>query len=159
MSRSHAWIRRGEVRIDPKPLNWGQSLTMMGAIRLKGWLTMGTIVGAANGDRFVRWIRRGLAPKLRRGDVVILDNAPVHRGRRFIELIEARGARVEFLPPYSPDLNPIEPAWAIAKKHIRAVAPRDPHALRKAAHAGRRRVRPSHCQAWYTHAGYQRRLK
>jgi transposase len=159
MGRSHAWIRRGDIKYDPKPINWGrQSLTMLGAVRLDGWVTMSTIFGSANGDRFVAWVRRGLAPKLRPGDIVILDNAPSHRDLRFVDLIEARGARVEFLPPYSPDLNPIEPAWAIAKKHIRAVAPRDAEALRKAAHAGRQRVKPRHCLGWFKHSGYRRRL-
>jgi len=159
MSRSHAWIRRGEVSINRRPMNWGKhSLTMVGAIRRNGWITMSTMVGAANRDRFTDWIRRRLAPKLRPGDIVILDNAAPHHDARVISLVEARGGRVEYLPPYSPDLNPIESAWAIAKKHIRAVAPRDPRSLRKAAHAGRRRVRPRHCEAWFGHAGYRRRL-
>jgi transposase len=159
MCRSHAWIRRGEIQINPRPINWGhKSLTMLGAIRLKGWITMSTIFGSANGDLFVEWARRRLAPKLRRGDVVILDNAPTHRDLRFISIVEARGARVEFLPPYSPDLNPIEPAWAITKKHIRAIAPRDPRVLRKTAHAGRRRVTPRHCRAWFAHSGYRPRF-
>lgn len=159
MGRSHAWIRRGEVKIHPKPMNWGRhSLTMLGALRLKGWITMSTIFGSANRDRFVAWIRRRLVPKLHRDDIVILDNAAAHHDPRVIALIEARGATVEFLPPYSPDLNPIEPGWAIAKKHIRAVAPRDHRTLRKAAHAGRRRVGKRHCEAWFRHSGYQRRL-
>ena len=160
MSRSHAWIRRGDVRIDPKPVNWGhRSLTMLGAIRRGGWLTMSTFLGSATRDRFVAWLRRGLAPRLRRGDIVILDNAAAHHDPRVAQVVGARGASVLYLPPYSPDLNPIEPAWAITKKHIRAVSPRDFLALRKAAHAGRRRVRTRHCEAWFRHSGYERRPK
>lgn len=156
MGRSHAWIRCGEVMLDPRPMNWGTSLTMIGAMRRRGWITMSTMFGSANSERFVSWARRRLAPKLRHGDIVILDNAPTHKDPRFISVVEARGARVEFLPPYSPDLNPIEPGWSIAKQHIRAVAPRDRLALRKAAHAGRRRVKRRHCRAWFEHAGYGR---
>jgi transposase len=156
MGRSHAWIRSGEVMLDPRPMNWGTSLTMIGAMRRRGWITMSTMFGSANSERFVSWARRRLAPKLRRGDIVILDNAPAHKDLRFISVVEARGARVEFLPPYSPDLNPIEPGWSIAKQHIRAVAPRNRLVLRKAAHAGRRRVKRRHCRAWFEHAGYGR---
>jgi transposase len=159
MSRSHAWIRRGDIMLDPRPMNWGTSLTMIGAVRLRGWITMSTMFGSANAERFVSWARRCLAPKLRRRDIVILDNAAAHKDPRFVAVVEARGARVEFLPPYSPDLNPIEPGWSLAKRHIRAIAPRDRLALRKAAHAGRRRVRPRHCRAWFDHSGYGRRLK
>lgn len=130
---------------------------MIGAVRRGGWITMSTLFGSANAERFVAWARRRLVPKLRRGDIVILDNARAHKDARFVSVVEARGARVEFLPPYSPDLNPIEPGWSLAKQHIRAVAPRDRQGLRKAAHAGRRRVKPRHCQAWFEHAGYLRR--
>ena len=147
------------MRLDPRPMNWGTSLTMIGAMRLSGWITMSTMFGSANADRFVAWVRKRLLPKLRRGDVVILDNARAHKDPRFVAAVEARGARVEFLPPYSPDLNPIEPGWALTKKHIRRVAPRDRVTLRKVAHAGRRRVRPTHCRAWFHHAGYQPRFK
>jgi hypothetical protein len=95
--------------LDPRPMNWGTSLTVIGAMRRRGWITMSTMFGSANSERFVTWARRRLAPKLRRGDVVILDNAAAHNDPRFVSVIEARGARVEFLPPSSPDLNPIEP--------------------------------------------------
>lgn len=158
MSRSHAWIRRGCVMLDPRPMNWGKSMTMIGAMRLTGWITMTTMSGAANAERFVNWTRKRLAPKLRPNDIVILDNAQAHKDYRFIAAVEARGARVEFLPPYSPDLNPIEPGWAIAKKHIRALAPRDVSTLRRTAHAGRRRVLPRHCEAWFRHSGYAPRF-
>ena len=158
MSRSHAWIRRGQVLHDPRPMNWGTSMTMIGALRRDGWITMRTIFATANGSRFVRWVRECLAPKLHFGDIVLMDNAKPHKNPRVVELIEARGASLEFLPPYSPDLNPIESGWALTKQHIKAVAPREQRTLRKTAHAGRRRVRPRHCRAWFAHAGYARRL-
>jgi transposase len=159
MGRSHAWIRRGEELFDPRPVNWGSNLTMLGAMRLEGWITMSTMFKSANRERFIRWLRRRLAPKLRKHDVVILDNAQAHHDPRVKTIIEARGASVLYLPPYSPDFNPIEPCWAIAKKHIKAVAPRDKFALRKAAHAARRRVTQSHCQAFFARAGYPRPIK
>ena len=120
MGRTHAWIPRGTERVERRPMNWGTNLTMVGAMRLSGWVTLSTMFKTANGDRFVAWVRRQLAPKLRRDDIVILDNARAHKDARVVALVEARGARVEFLPPYSPDFNPIEPCWGLAKKHILA---------------------------------------
>ncbi len=159
MGRTHAWIKRGSELIDPRPMNWGTNLTMIGAIRQRGWVTMGTIFGSANGDRFVGWIRRRLAPRLQRGDVVILDNAKAHKDPRVREAVEAVGASLLFLSPYSPDFNPIEPCWALVKKHIRRVAPRARATLRRVAHTGRRRVHSGHCRRFFRHAGYQRRRK
>lgn len=158
MGRTHAWIPRGMEQIEGRPMNWGTNLTMIGAVRLSGWVTLSTMFKTANGERFVAWVRRKLAPKLRPGDVVVLDNAQAHKSSRVAALVEAHGARVEFLPPYSPDFNPIERCWGLAKKHIRRIAPRTSAALRKAAHAARLRVLPHHCRAFFEHAGYERRF-
>jgi transposase len=157
MSRSHVWVPRGTEYVEPRPMNWGSNLTMTGAIRVDGWLTLGTSWNSANGERFSAWVRRHLAPKLHQGDIVVLDNLSAHKDPRALSAIEARGASVRFLPPYSPDLNPIEPGWGIVKKRIRAVAPRSPAALRSAAHHAHLHVRPRHCRRWFAHAGYVRR--
>src|SRR5437773_7762281 len=76
-----------------------------------------------NTARFHGWVRRHLVRHLRRGDVVVMDNLAAHKARPVRELIEQSGATVRFLPPYSYDFNPIEAAWALIKKRIRAVAP------------------------------------
>lgn len=156
MGRSHAWIQRGLELIERRPMNWGKNLTMIGAIRRDGWLTLGTIWNAANSDKFVQWVRVGLAPKLRPGDIVVMDNVAAHKDPRVSSLIRQRRARVKFLPPYSPDFNPIEPGWALVKKHIKRAAPRTASALRRCVHHARRFVRPRHCEHWYTHSGYKR---
>lgn len=140
-------------------MNWGDNLTMIGAIRVDRWLTLSTGWETVNTDRFDVWVRRCLAPKLRRGDVVVLDNLWAHKRPHVRELIEARGARLQFLPPYSPDLNPIEAAWGLIKKRIRSVAPRSGSALRRTAQRAWRVIRPRHCQNWYAHAGYCWQLK
>lgn len=119
----------------------------------------GISILAAKDRRFDVWVRRCLAPKLRRGDVVVLDNLWAHKRPHIRELIEARGARLQFLPPYSPDLNPIEAAWGLIKKRIRSVAPRSGSALRRTAQRAWRVIRPRHCQNWYAHAGYCWQLK
>jgi transposase len=77
------------------------------------------------------------------------------KARQVRELIEAAGATLRFLPPYSHDLNPIEPGWALIKKRIRRVAPRTAAVLRRTAQRARGVVRPRHCHNWFAHAGYE----
>lgn len=155
MGRSHAWLPRGTALIEPRPMNWGENLTMVGAMRVDRWLTLATGWQAMNAARFLDWVERRLVPCLRRGDVVVLDSLGAHKTRAVRETIERAGATVHFLPPYSYDLNPIESGWALIKKRIRAVAPRTSRALRAAAQRARRVVRPDHCRHWCVHAGYQ----
>jgi transposase len=159
MGRSHAWIQRGEELVDPRPMNWGKSLTMIGAIRLTGWVCLGTLWGAATYESFSRWFVLQLLPKLSAGDFVVLDNAKAHKDVRLVRVAKEHGVTIKYLPPYSPDFSPIEPAWAIVKKRIKAVAPRDANALRRVAHRARRRVSPRHCQAWFAHFGFRSRIK
>jgi len=159
MGRSHAWVRRGHELVEPRPMNWGKSLTMIGAVRLSGRVCLGTLWGAVTARSFHRWFVRKLLPKLRPGDIVLMDNAQAHKDRRIVTAAKARGIRVKYLPPYSPDFSPIEPAWAIAKKYIRAVAPRNATALRRVARKAFRRVRWQHCHAWFAHCGYPCRFK
>ena len=155
MGRSHAWLPRGTELIEPRPMNWGDNLTMVGAMRVDGWLTLATGWHAMNTARFEEWVRRRLVPRLRRGDIVVLDNLSAHKARPVRDLIAQAGATVRFLPPYSYDFNPIESGWALIKKRIRAVAPRTAQALRTTAQRARRVVRPDHCRSWFAHAGYQ----
>ena len=103
-------------------MNWGDNLTMVGAMRIDGWLTLATGWDAMNTVRFVAWVRRRLVPRLRRGDIVVLDNLAAHKARAVRDLVEQAGATPRFLPPYSYDFNPIESGWALIKKRIRAVA-------------------------------------
>jgi len=157
MGRSHAWIVRGQELVEPRPMNWGTNLTMIGAIRCDGWVVLTTQHATANGDRFSEWVHHHLAPKLQRGDIVIMDNAKAHKDERVAPILRAWGATVRYLPPYSPDLNPIEPAWSIVKKVIRSSAPRTSVALRKVVRRARWRVTPLHCSRWTEHSGYRRR--
>ena len=155
MGRSHAWVKRGEVMVEPRPMNWGTNLTMIGAIRADRWLTMSTGWHAANAERFVTWVERRLVPKLRDGDIVVMDNLGAHKDARVRVLLERAGATLVFLPPYSYDFNPIESAWALIKKRIRSIGPRTGQALRSTAQRAWRVIRSQHCQNWYAHAGYR----
>ena len=154
MGRSHAWVPRGEEYVESRPMNWGDNLTMIGAIRHDRWVTLSTKWRAMTKARFIRWVRDGLAPRLRRGDVVLMDNLKAHLAPEVRVLIAQRGATLRYLPPYSHDFNPIEPAWALVKQRIRTHAPRTAVALRRVARAARYVVRPHHCRQWFAHAGY-----
>jgi hypothetical protein len=102
MGRSHAWVPRGRVLVEPRPRNWGDNLTLVGAMRVDYWLTVATKWGAMTTSRFIEWVQRRLVPRLRRRDIVVLDNLAAHQARRVRTLIEQAGATVRFLPPYSP---------------------------------------------------------
>jgi transposase len=154
MGRSHVWVKRGEEFVEPRPMNWGNNLTMVGAIRRCGWVVLRTKWRAMNTLAFVAWVQRRLAPRLRRGDVVLLDNLQAHKAPEVRFFIEQRGATVKLLPPYSPDFNPIEPAWSLVKRRIRDHAPRTGSALRRVARAARYVVTPYHCRQYFAHAGY-----
>jgi transposase len=155
MTRSHAWVKRGTEFEERVPMNWGRkSLTLIGAIRLAGWVVLSTMFATANAERFVHWLNKKLLPKLRPGDVLVMDNAKAHHDIRVQLLCDAAGVRLVYLPPYSPDLNPIEPGWALQKQHVRKHAPRDPYALRRIARRARYRVTKRHCRRWFEHSGY-----
>jgi transposase len=95
-----------------------------------------------------------LAPTLRRGDIVILDNLPAQKRAVALTAIDARGAQLRFLPPYSPDFNPIEMAFSKLKAHLRKAAARTPDALWRAIGKGIDRFTKRECQNYFTAAGY-----
>lgn len=159
MSRSHAWVKRGQELIDRVPMNRGKSMTLLGAIRWSGWVVLNTIFETANADRFVSWLRSKLLPKLHRGDVLVMDNLRAHHDPRVVPTCAERGVRVIYQSPHSPDFNPIEPGWALQKQYVRHWAPRSHTALRRIALRARYRVTVKHCRNWFAHAGYRGRLR
>ena len=154
MGRSHAWVLRGEEYVEARPMNWGDNLSLIGAVRLGGWVTLGTQWKAVKAKDFTVWVRDRLAPRLQPGDIVLLDNLRAHKARAVVDLIERRGASLKFLPPYSHDFNPIEAVWALVKKYIRTFAPRTADTLRRVARAARHAVTAGHCEGFFAHAGY-----
>ena len=105
-------------------MNWGDNLTLVGAIRRDRWVTLRTRWRAMNKVTFLAWVRRQLVPHLQSGDIVLMDNLQAHKQPAVRAWIEAGGATLRYLPPYSHDLNPIEPAWGLVKRRIRRHAPR-----------------------------------
>ena len=154
MTRSHAWVRRGCEYIQRTPMNWGKNLTLLGAMRLSGWVHLNTMFESTNKDRFIAWLVTKLLPRLRRGDILLMDNLGANKGPRVDFWCKEFGVRLLYLPPYSHDFNPIEPGWALQKQHVRKYAPRTKAELVRVAHRARRRVTTRHCRKWFGHAGY-----
>lgn len=99
MGRPHAWMPRGTELIEPRPVDWVDHLTMVGAMLVDGWLRLATGWHAMNAARFTQWVRRRLVPRLRRGDIVVLDDPGARNARPVRDLIEQAGGTVRFLPP------------------------------------------------------------
>ena len=155
MTRSHAWVKKGTEYVERTPMNWGKNLTLVGAMRLRGWVVQNSMFESMNKERFVAWLRRKLLPRLRPKDVLCLDNLSAHKDPRVLRVCAERGVDVLYLPPYSPDFNPIESGWALQKQHVRKCAPRSSAALRRVARRARYRITPTHCRRWFEHAGYR----
>jgi transposase len=113
------------------------------------------IDGAMNGEAFVAYAERLLAPTLRPGDIVVMDNLPAHKVSGARKAIEAAGARLLFLPPYSPDFNPIEQAFAKIKALLRKAAARTVDALEAAIAAALDAFSPAECANYFTNSGYE----
>jgi transposase len=109
----------GQRVFDEKPTNKGQRVSMVGAMSADGMKTAMTFEGTMNTAVFLYFLQHFLCPLLKAGDVVIMDNAPVHKNDEVKTLIEATGATLLYLPPYSPELNPIELAWNKIKQLLR----------------------------------------
>ena len=150
MGRSHAWLPRGHELIEPRPMNWGDNLSLVGATRLTGWVTMATGWDAINTSRFVAWVRRRLVPRLRPGDIVVMDNLSAHK--HAVAAIRAAGANVLFLPPYSPEYNPIEKAWAKLKDIVRRAATLTREAFERAVAAAMDQITIADIRAWTGHS-------
>jgi transposase len=127
---------------------------MIAAVRLSGPSAPWLFEGAMDGEMFLAWIKQGLIPALQPDDVVILDNPATHKVAGVRESLEAAGARLVYLPPYSPDFNPIETMWGKVKQILRKLAPRDDGELLHAARTAFAAVTPADCQGFFLHARY-----
>ncbi len=136
------------------PQNYGENVTMLAASGLGGVRAPMTVNGAVDGDAFLVYVREGLAPTLCAGDSVVLDNLGAHRVAGVKEAIEAKGARVEYLPPYSPDFNPIEKCWSKIKTALRKAKARTREALEAALKQALLQSTEADARAWFIHCGY-----
>lgn len=134
--------------------NYGENVTMLAALSVRGVCAPMTVNGAVDGEIFRIYIREVLAPTLREGDIVVLDNLGAHRVAGIKEVVEAKGARLEYLPPYSPDYNPIEKCWSKIKTALRKAKARTREALEEALKQALLTISGADARAWFTHCGY-----
>lgn len=154
MTRRYGRSPVGQRLVCAVPQGHYQTTTLIAAVRLEGPQAPWLLDGPLDGESFLAWVKVGLVPGLQRADVVVLDNLATHKVAGVREAIEAAGARVEYLPPYSPDFNPIENLWSKVKQTIKSRAPRNARQLLKAAAAAFAAVTPTDCQGFFSHAGY-----
>ena len=154
MIRAYGRGVEGERVIGRVPFAAWKTLTFVAALRCEGMTAPMVIKGAMNGEAFLAYIERCLVPTLERGDVVIMDNVPSHKVDGVQAAIEAAGATLRYLPPYSPDLNPIEAAYSACKAFLRKCAERTEQALGRRIGQFVRRLQPAACANFFAHAGY-----
>lgn len=154
MSRRYARAFGGERAVDAIPLNKGQSTTILSSIRMDGTTVPIIFPGAVNREIFKEYLSDYLAASLRPGDIVIMDNLPCHKVDGVTAIIEQTGASVLYLPPYSPDLNPIEMMWSKIKAYLRMVKARTSDALLAAIPLAFATVSVSDVAGWFSTAGY-----
>lgn len=131
-----------------------RTMTMLGAIALDGWRSLVTVDAATDSDVFLAFVQQSLVPSLRFGDMVVLDNLATHKRPAVVKAIRAAGADVLFLPPYSPEYNPIEKAWAKLKEMIRRAATLTREAFDRAVAAAMHGISLEDISAWARYAGY-----
>jgi transposase len=154
MARRYGRSPRGEPLVCPVPHGHWKTTTFVAALRAGGLTCPLVVDGAMTGDLFVAYVKQQLVPTLKEGDVVVLDNLVCHRREEVREAIEGAGGTLLFLPPYSPDLNPIELAFAKLKALLRSAAERTVEGLWAFLGAALDAFAPEECSHYFRHCGY-----
>ncbi len=154
MVRSHGRCRRGQRLIGRAPFGHWRTSTFVAGLRHDGVIAPLVLDCPMNGIIFQTYVRRCLAPELRPGDIVVMDNLGSHKSQAVHDAIRERGAQLLFLPPYSPDLNPIEKLFSKLKALLRAAAERTVDDLWDRIGAILDLVTAQECENYFRHAGY-----
>lgn len=136
------------------PQGHWRTVTMLAALTMRGLQAPMTIEAPTDGDVFLAYLEQVLCPTLRPGQIVILDNLAAHKVDGVRELVESAGARILYLPPYSPDFNPIEQAWSKIKHLLRAAKARTLETLEAAIGDALAAITIYNARAWFAHCGY-----
>lgn len=149
MTRRYARSRDGARIHEAAPEGNWKILTILGAMSTRGMIATMTIEESTDADIFLAYLDHCLCPQLRPGDVVVMDNLSSHKVSGVLERIEAAGASLLYLPPYSPDLNPIEKAWSKLKLLLRSTKARTKEALDQAISELLPQITPDNAEAWF----------
>ena len=155
LHRLYGWVMGGGRCFEEVPFTTGQNRSVLGAFSLpspqcpNGMRALWQKLGAWNRATFEAFLQDGLLPLLRRGSVLVLDNARFHHGGQIQALVEKAGCSLLYLPPYSPDFNPIELAWSWIKSWVRSMAPRDDGARERHIHLAGTLLPPQAATNWF----------
>lgn len=154
MTRLRGRAKGGSRVEDKAPHGHWCTTTIIGAMRLDGSAACMAVDGATDTAVFVEYVRWVLVPTLRPGDIVVLDNLSAHKDSEAKTLIEEAGAELRFLPPYSPDFNPIEKMWSKIKTFLRAGKARTQEGLYEMIGLALRTITPEDAEGWFRSCGY-----
>ncbi len=154
MTPLYAYAPRGQRAKGSVPRNYGANTTLLASLSWQGMGEALILEGAADTLAFEVYIEQILAPSLRSGQIVIMDNLSIHQSARVRQAIEAKGCQLVFLPAYSPDLSPIEEAFSKLKAYLRRVEARTHDALFEAIADALLTVTAADARGWFTHCGY-----
>jgi transposase len=155
LSPLYGWAKKGERAYCSVPRNLGKNTTLLSSMSVEGMGPSLAVEGATNREVFETYVERVLAPTLRRGQLVVMDNLSAHKGERVRELIEGRGCELLYLPSYSPDLNPIEEAFSKIKGLMRKAEARSREALLKAMGMAISALSARDARGFFEHCGYR----
>lgn len=153
MTRTYGWAPLGERPVFSAS-KYGKNVTIIGGIALDGLRAWQVLETTLNGPRFIAFLDDCLGPKLRNGDIVVMDGPRVHRVAGVAEALAKWGAKPLYLPPYSPELNPIEMCWSWLKTWVRTRCPRVAERLVAAVGEAWGRLTADLCSSWVRHCGY-----
>ena len=154
LSPLYGWSKKGHRAYGSVPRNRGKNTTLLSSMTIEGMGPSLAVEGSTTARVFETYVERVLAPTLRRGEVVVMDNLSAHKGERVRELIEGRGCELFYLPSYSPDLNPIEEAFSKMKGLLRKVEARSREALLEVLGAAISAITDRDARGFFEHCGY-----
>jgi transposase len=154
MARLYGRCPRGVRLVDHAPAGHYSTYTLMSALRLDGVVAPLLLDGPVDGHTFGTYVEEHLAPTLRPGDILVIDNLPAHKGERVSRAVEAAGCTLVYLPPYSPDYSPIENMWSKVKAILRSLAARTLDELLEAIKAALNAITSDDCEGYFRHCGY-----
>ena len=154
MARTHGWAPRGERLQMTVPHGHRNTITFLAGLTQRGMIAPFVLSGAIDRDAFETYVKEVLVPRLRPGDIVVMDNLSSHKGPAVWKMIEDAGAQLLFLPPYSPDFNPIELAFAKLKARLRKAAERTVDGLWNTIGQISKSFSPPECKNYFNAAGY-----
>jgi transposase len=154
LSPLYAWSRKGQRSFGSAPRNWGRNVTLLASITREGLGPCLAVEGATTREVFETYLESVLAPTLVSGQVVVMDNLSAHKGGRVKEIIEGRGCELLYLPPYSPDFNPIEGAFSKVKGILRRAEARTRESLVEAMGPALSAVSARDARGFFRHCGY-----